>query len=112
MDIESPDRLFDRRWALILLERALRRLHEECDAAGNGQRFTQLKGFVSGQKGAPSYAEAAERAGLTPSALKSAVFRLRRRYHEMIYEEVSETVADPMEIEEELRYLLGLFSAD
>ncbi len=110
VDIESPDRLFDRRWALILLERALGRLREESGMAGNGQRFAQLQAFVSGEKGELSYAEAAERAGLTHSALKSAVFRLRRRYHELIREEVSQTVAEPGEIEEELRYLLGLFS--
>jgi RNA polymerase sigma factor (sigma-70 family) len=110
VDIETADRLFDRRWALIFLERAMSRLHEECVAGGNDAQFIQLKGFVSGEKGALSYAEAAERTGLTPSAVKSAIFRLRRRYHELIREEVSQTVADPKEIEEELRYLLGLFS--
>jgi RNA polymerase sigma factor (sigma-70 family) len=110
VDIESADRLFERRWALTLLERAMSRLHEECVAAGNAERFAKLKGFVSGEKGALSYAEAAERTDLTPSALKSAIFRLRRRYHEVIREEVSQTVADPREVEEELRYLLGLFS--
>jgi RNA polymerase sigma factor (sigma-70 family) len=111
VDIESPDRLFERRWAVTLLERALRRLEEECVAAGNAERFAQLEGFISGQKGVESYAEAAERSGLTPSAVKSAIFRFRRRYHELIREEVSHTVADPREIEDELRYLLELFSA-
>lgn len=110
VDIESADRLFDRRWALILLERAMSRLQEECVAAGSAGRFVQLKGFVSGEKGTLSYAEAAERTGLSLSALKSAIFRLRRRYHELIREEVSRTVADSKEIEEELRYLLSLFS--
>jgi RNA polymerase sigma-70 factor (ECF subfamily) len=110
VDIESPDRLFERRWALTLLERAMSRLHEECLTAGNAERFAQLKGFVSGEKGALSYAEAAARTGLTPSALKSAVFRLRQRYHELIREEVSHTVADPGEVDEELRHLLAVFS--
>ncbi len=110
VDIKSPDRLFVRRWALILLEQAMNRLHAECVAAGNAQRFTQLEGFVSGEKGVQSYTEAAERSGLTPSAVKSAIFRLRRRYHELIREEVSQTVVQPGEIEEELRYLLEPFS--
>ena len=110
VDIESPDRLFDRRWALTLLERGMSRLHEECVAAGNAQRFAQLEGFVSGEKGVESYAEAAARTGLTPGAVKSAIFRLRQRYHELIREEVSQTVAQPREIEEELHYLLRLFS--
>jgi RNA polymerase sigma-70 factor (ECF subfamily) len=110
-DIESADRLFERRWALTLLERAMNRLQEECVAAGNGERFDRLKGFVSGAKGALSYAEAAERTGLSLSALKSAIFRLRQRYHALIREEIGQTVADAEEIEEELRHLLELFSA-
>ena len=109
-DIASADRLFERRWALTLLEEAMSRLQEECVANGNAERFMQLKGFVSGEKGELSYAEAAERTGLTPSAVKSAIFRFRRRYHELIREEVGHTVADPREIEEELRYLLKFFS--
>ncbi len=111
VDIESPDRLFDRRWAVSLLDRGLGRLQAECVSAGNAQRFAQLEGFVSGRKGELSYAEAAQRCGLTPSAVKSAIFRLRRRYHELIREEVGQTVADPKETEAELRYLLELFSA-
>ena len=111
VDTDSPDRLFERRWALTLLEQAMKRLQLECLDAGNAERFAQLKGFVSGEKGELSYAEAAERTGLTPGAVKSAIFRLRRRYHELIREEVSQTVADPREIEDELRYLLELFSA-
>jgi len=111
VDVESADRLFERRWALTLLERAMSRLQEECVANGNAERFVQLKGFVSGEKGELSYAEAAERTGLSLSALKSAILRFRRRYHELIREEVGQTVADPKEIEEELRHLLGLFSA-
>jgi RNA polymerase sigma factor (sigma-70 family) len=111
LDIESPDRLFDRRWALVLLEQAMNRLHLESVANGNAEQFVRLKGFVSGEKGDLSYAEAAEQTGLTPSAVKSAIFRLRQRYHELICEEVSQTVAYPNETEEELRYLLGLFSS-
>lgn len=109
-DIASADRLFERRWALTLLGDAMSRLEQECVANGNAERFLQLKGFVSGEKGELSYAEAAERTGLTPGAVKSAIFRFRRRYHELIREEVGHTVADTNEIEEELRYLLKLFT--
>ncbi len=109
VDIESPDRWFDRRWTLVLLERAMERLCQECMANGNDQRFTQLKGFVSGEKGLPSYAEVATQLGLSQCALKSVIFRLRRRYHELVREEVSQTVADPREVEEELRHLLAVF---
>ena len=102
--------LSSRRWALTLLEAAISRLQQESVAHGDAERFMQLKGFVSGEKGELSYAQAAERTGLTPSAVKSTVFRLRRRYHQLIREEVGQTVADPREIEEELRYLLQVFS--
>jgi len=110
-DEESPDRLYERRWASVLLERAMERLQQEWVCAGKADLFARLKGFVSGEKGLASYAEAAEQANLSPSALKSAIFRLRRRYHELVREEVAHTVADPRELKEELRYLLSLFSS-
>ncbi len=109
-DVASADRLFERRWALTLLEEAMSRLQEESVANGNGERFRQLKGFVSGEKGELSYAGAAERTGLTASAVKSAILRFRRRYHALIREEVAHTVEDPKDIEEELRYLLKFFT--
>jgi RNA polymerase sigma-70 factor (ECF subfamily) len=109
MDIESAERLFERRWALTLLERALSRLRAECVAAGTGERFARLKGFVSGEQGPMSYAEAASQLGLSVSAVKSLIFRLRRRYYTLVREEVSQTVADPGEVEAELRHLLAVF---
>ena len=108
---DSPDRLYERRWASVLLERAMDRLQQERASAGKADIFAQLKGFVSGEKGLASYAEAADQANLSPSALKSAIFRLRRRYHELVREEVGHTVADPRELKEELRHLLSLFSS-
>jgi DNA-directed RNA polymerase specialized sigma24 family protein len=108
---ESADRLFERRWVLALLERAMERLEHECAAAGKNELFSQLKSFVSGEKGLTSYAEAADLASMTPGAVKSAIFRLRRRYYELVREEVGHTVAEPRELKEELRYLLGLFNS-
>jgi DNA-directed RNA polymerase specialized sigma24 family protein len=64
----------------------------------------------TGEKGPMSYAEAAARLGLSLSAVKSAVFRLRRRYHELVRVEVARTLAAPAEVEEELRYMLAVFS--
>ena len=78
---DSPDQLFERRWALALLEQALERLRAEGGADANGSAFDELKGFVTGERGPMSYAEAAARLGLSLSAVKSAIFRLRRRYH-------------------------------
>jgi RNA polymerase sigma-70 factor (ECF subfamily) len=108
---DSPDRLFDRHWALALLERAMERLQQEWTSGGKAELFAQLKGFVSGEKGLASYAEAAAQANLSPSALKSAIFRLRRRYQDLVREEVGHTLADPNELKEELRHLVGLFGS-
>jgi DNA-directed RNA polymerase specialized sigma24 family protein len=108
---ESADRLFERRWVLALLERAMERLRQECASSGKAELFEQLKGFVSGEKGGTSYATAAARVDLSPSALKSVVFRLRRRYHQLVREEVGHTVANPRELKEELRHLLNLFNS-
>jgi RNA polymerase sigma-70 factor (ECF subfamily) len=108
---DSPDRLFDRHWALALLERAMERLQQEWISGGKAELFAQLKGFVSGEKGLASYAEAAAQANLSPSALKSAIFRLRRRYQDLVREEVGHTLADPNELKEELRHLVGLFGS-
>ena len=110
-DEDSADRLFDRHWASALLERAMERLSKECAAAGKSELFAHLKGFVLGEKGLASYAEAAVQVNLSSSALKSAIFRLRRRYYEFVREEVGHTLADPRELKEELRYLLNLFSS-
>ena len=109
-DDSSPDRLFERRWALTLLEQALDHLQAECASDAKGVVFEHLRGFVTGEKGPMSYAEAGAKLGLTLSGVKSAIFRLRRRYHELVREEVGRTVAEPAEIEDELRYLIEVFS--
>ena len=108
---ESPERLFDRRWVLALLERAMERLRQECALNGKTRLFRELKGFIAGEKGETSYEEAAGRLNLSASALKSAIFRLRRRYYELVREEVGHTVEDPRELKDELRRLLNLFES-
>ncbi len=110
-NVESAERLFERRWVLALLERAMERLQHECASAGKAELFAHIEGFISGEKGLASYADVAAQMKLSPSALKSVIFRLRQRYHELVREEVGHTVADPAELKDELRHLLGLFSS-
>ena len=95
---------------MTILEQALDRLRAECADDDRRDSFEQLKGFVTGAQGPVSYAEAAASLGLSLGAVKSAIFRLRRRYHELVREEVAQTVADPAEVEDELRYMLAVFS--
>ena len=107
-DQMSADRLYERRWALALLEQVLARLRSEHVAAGRLETFEQLKGWLtSGGRGTP-YAELAGRLGMRESAVKVSVHRLRRRYRELLEEEIAQTVASSEEVEEERRHLLAV----
>jgi RNA polymerase sigma factor (sigma-70 family) len=105
-DDESPDRLFDRKWAGIVLERALRRLRNECDASGKAEMATALLPYLTDSSGLASYRAVAEKLGLTEGAVKVAVHRLRQRYGAILRAEVAETVAGDQEVEAEMRELL------
>jgi RNA polymerase sigma factor (sigma-70 family) len=103
---ETPERIFDRRWAHSLLERALRRLQEEWNGTGKAVLFEALKPALAGDRGT-SYAELAQSLGMTEGAIKTAVCRLRARCAMYIRDEVSKTVAGPGEIDEELGLLFS-----
>jgi RNA polymerase sigma-70 factor (ECF subfamily) len=106
----TPERLYERRWAAALLETVLARLRSEMATAGKTSVFDALQGFLWDSARALSYPEAAGRLGLTEPATRKTVQRLRQRYRDLLREEVALTVAAPHEVEEELKYLLGLFS--
>jgi RNA polymerase sigma-70 factor (ECF subfamily) len=107
----SVERLFERRWALTLLEQARTRLREEYVAVGKAEFYDQLKILETGEKRMVTYVELAARLGTTESAIKSAVPRLRRRYAELVREEIAHTVNSPSEIDEEIRYLIAVISS-
>jgi RNA polymerase sigma factor (sigma-70 family) len=102
----TPERLFDRRWALTVIDRALGRLREESQRQGKAEQFDALKGALAGDRGTP-YAELAQRLGTTEAAVKTAVCRLRGRCRELIREEIAQTVASPEDVDEELRALFA-----
>ena len=106
----SPDKVFERRWALTVLEQATAHLRQEYRAVGQLELFEGLKAFVTAGGAATSYLQAAARLGLTESAVRSAIYRLRRRYHALIREKVAQTVGDPLQLEEEIRHLMSVFS--
>jgi RNA polymerase sigma factor (sigma-70 family) len=110
-DLGSADKLFERRWALTLLERVLGRLSREQTESGLGDRFEALRGTLLGEPGDESYAALAQRFGVTESAVKSWVHRLRRRYREVLREEVENTVGSPQEVQDELQHLVRVLSA-
>jgi RNA polymerase sigma factor (sigma-70 family) len=107
-DPVTPEQIYDRRWALTLLETVLARLAEEQSTAGKEQVFTQLRGYLWGEARETGYAEIAERLGMTEGAVKVTVHRLRRRLRDLLREEVAHTVASDAEIDEELRHLIAV----
>jgi RNA polymerase sigma factor (sigma-70 family) len=102
----SPDREFDRKWALTLLDRALVALAQEQKAAGKADQFEALKPWLSGDRENISQAEAAARLGMNEGAVKVAIHRLRRRFREVIKNEIRQTVSDRAQVDEELHCLL------
>jgi RNA polymerase sigma-70 factor (ECF subfamily) len=106
VDRWNPEQLFERRWALALLNNALQRLKTETSVAKHGHLFEELKGLIQGERGGRSYAELGELLGMSPGSVAVTVMRLRRRFGELCREEVAHTLEDPAEVEDELRYLL------
>jgi RNA polymerase sigma factor (sigma-70 family) len=104
----SADRLYERRWALTLMEQVLRRLKNEYDTAGNTELFDSLKQLLADEQEAPSRAEIALRLGMTENAVRQALHRLRHRYQLLLREEISHTVAIASDIEDELRHLISV----
>ncbi len=107
----SPEDIYDRTWAITLLEKVLGRLRAETAAAGRSARFDELKDVLMGERPSRSYAELAGTLGTTEAALKMTVRRLRQRYGELLREEIAHTVLDPGEVEEELRHLRAVLSS-
>jgi RNA polymerase sigma-70 factor (ECF subfamily) len=103
----SPERLFDRYWALAVLDAALAHLEAEFRKSGRTALFQQLQPFLQGDAGGPSYTEVAHRLGTTEGTIKVSVHRVRRRYRELLRTVVSQTVDSPVEVDAELAHLMA-----
>jgi RNA polymerase sigma-70 factor (ECF subfamily) len=104
----SADRIYERRWALTLLEQVLGRLGAEYKAAGKLALFDRLKELLAGESGQPSQAKIAGEFGMTENAVKQAFHRLRYRYRQLLHEEIAHTVATPDDVEDELRHFMSI----
>jgi RNA polymerase sigma-70 factor (ECF subfamily) len=104
-DARSPDLLYDREWALALLDATLNRLEEICRAEGGASAFGFLKPCLTADTARISYPDLAASLGLSEGAARVAVHRLRKRYRQLLKEEISRTLADPAQADEELRAL-------
>ncbi len=107
----TADRLYERSWALTLMEQVLRRLKDEYHAAGNAELFDCLKQLLPDEPGAPSRPETAARLGMTENAVRQAFHRFRHRYQALLREEIANTVAIASDIEDELRHLIAVLRA-
>ena len=106
----SPDKAFDREWAVTLLARVIERLRAECETEGKARQFEQLKVFLTAGKGVASHADVAQALGMDEGAARVAAHRLRKRYRELLRDEIAHTLADPAQVDEEMRALFGAFA--
>ncbi len=110
-DPVTAEMIYERRWALTVLEQVLDRLKNEYRTAGNAALFDSLKQLLPDEPGSPSQAEIAAHLGMTENALRQAFYRFRQRYQSLLREEIAHTVATPGDIEDELRHLIAVVEA-
>ncbi len=110
-DPMTPEMIYERRWALTVLERVLSRLKDEYHAADNATLFDSLKELLPDEPGSPSQAEIATRLGMTENATRQAFYRFRQRYQAILREEIAHTVATPGDIEDELLHLITVLES-
>jgi RNA polymerase sigma factor (sigma-70 family) len=106
VDDLTPEQVFERQWALTVLERALGRLRLAARDAGTENQFEALKPYLTGDAGRTPYAAVGERLGMSEGAVKAGVLRLRRRFGRALREEIAETVSDPDDVDDEIRRML------
>jgi RNA polymerase sigma-70 factor (ECF subfamily) len=112
-DVASADKLFERRWALTLLDAVIQRLEaEQSGGPDAGERFAALRQVLVGEPSEEGYAALARRFGVTENTVKSWVHRLRVRYRELLREAVAQTVAGPEEVQDELRFLVRVLAGN
>jgi RNA polymerase sigma factor (sigma-70 family) len=110
-DMASADQLYERHWALTVLDQVLARLGDEYRAGGKMSLFDQLQKSLTNEPDRPSQADTAREFGMTENAVKQACHRLRLRYRQLLREEIAHTVMVPGDIEDELRHLIAVLRA-
>jgi RNA polymerase sigma-70 factor (ECF subfamily) len=108
---ETPEKIFERRWALMVIDRVVEKLRSEFIQHGRPEHFERLKVFLLGRSDAP-YVALARELNISEGALKVAIHRLRKRYRELFRQEIADTVADPADVESELRYLATVLTSE
>jgi RNA polymerase sigma-70 factor (ECF subfamily) len=104
----TPEQVYDQQWAIALLGEIMERLKAEFAEKGKANQFAELKGFLIRDHAGTTYADVAAKLNMTEAAAKKAASRMRKRYRELLREEISHTVSGPDEIEDEIRKLFGI----
>jgi RNA polymerase sigma-70 factor (ECF subfamily) len=107
----SPDKAFDREWAVALLAKVIERLQKECETDGKAKLFGQLKIFLTTDKGETAQAKVAKKLVMDESTARVAIHRLRKRYRKLLRDEIAQTLSSDADVDEEMRALFGAFSA-
>jgi RNA polymerase sigma-70 factor (ECF subfamily) len=110
-DTSTAEQIYERRWALALLDQVLKRLGDEYRAAGNVVLFERLKALLTDETERPSQSQIADELAMTENAVKQAFHRMRERYRQLLREEIAHTVMVPGDIEGELRHLIAVLRA-
>lgn len=107
-DAMTPELAFDRQWVTVLLDNVMQRLQTEYEESGRSEQFACLKAAMTGERPHDFYRAAAADLGLSPDAARQAVSRLRKRYRELLRAEVSQTVENPGDVDDEIRQLFAV----
>jgi RNA polymerase sigma factor (sigma-70 family) len=111
LDSLAPEQLFDLRWAATVVEQALRRLREECEGKGRLRLFEALRDYLASERGDISYTELGVVLGVAETVVKKQLHNLRQRYRWLLREEVSQTVENPADVDDEIRHLCAALAA-
>ena len=103
----TPEKMFERQWALAVIDRVIFRLQDEFTKSRKSAQFERIRPFLTGTEDEIPYRALAIELGMTEGALKVAIHRLRRRFREILRDEISHTVVDADEVQEEIRYLIS-----
>ena len=112
LDSLPPEQLFDLRWAVTVVEHALRRLREECESKGKRLLFQTLSGYLTAERDEVSYANLSTTLGIAETAVRKQLHNMRQRYRSLLRDEVAHTVADPADVEDEIRHLCATLAAE
>ena len=104
----TPEQVFEHRWGLTTLERALDRLRSEWEGRDRGEVFTRLEPHLTGREPRVPFQQISEELGMSANATRGAMHRLRQRYGQLIREEIADTLAEVSDVDDEVKYLLGV----